>query len=383
MKKITTIAFALLFSAPMFAQYNLVENGSFEDNTKVKRKGAISQAEGWSSATGVKADLYVPSKIPEINVPTNAYGTEEAKEGSCYAGIVAYSYGNKVPRSYITTRLSETLVKGTRYCIQYNVSLAEGSKYAVNQMGMLFSSKRFESDSKAIIVKDAQLKSRDIHNAQFGWDRVCGVFTAKGGEKYLTLGNFNGTQDIKSEKNKPPKGTRYTGIIAAYYYIDDVSVIEIDGGTKCDCNSGEAEVEYSSLIYQKQITIDLEKSTAKEAIEAQQIFFGFGQEKLTPLSEKSLDLIAKLMSENPGKKLQINGHSDETEEEVGMEKEDYAEMDNKRIAAVMTYLKSKNVASERMIPSTQGSDEPNADALEIDDDETKQAKNRRVEFILR
>ncbi len=384
MKKITMIACSILFSTGLFAQENLVANGSFEDNTKVRRKGAISQASGWASATGVKADLYVPStKVPDINTPKNAHGTEEPKDGECYAGIVAYSYGNKVPRSYITTRLTETLKKGKKYCISYHVSLAEGSKYAINQMGMLFSKREFESDSKAILVEEAQLKSKEIHNAQYGWDKICGVFIAKGGEKYLTLGNFNATQDIKSEKNKPPKGTRYEGIVAAYYYIDDVVVYEMDEDTPCDCVSGEAEVEYSSLIYQKQITIDLDKSTPKQAIEAQEIFFGFGQNTLTPLSKKSLDLVAKMMMENPSAKIQINGHTDEMEDEVGAEKDEYSEMDNKRIAAVMEYLKSKSIASERMIPSTQGSDDPNPDVLDSDDEEVAQAKNRRVTFIVR
>ncbi len=383
MKKTTTIAFSLLFSAGMFAQNNLVDNGSFENNTKVKNIGAISQAEGWASATGVKADLFVPSKVPQINVPDNIYGTENAKDGDCYAGLVAYSYGDKVPRSYMTTRLNETLKKGTRYCISYHVSLAEGSKYAVNQMGMLLSKKEFASDSKGILVENAQLKSRDIHDAQFGWDKVCGMFTAEGGEKYLTLGNFNATADIKNEKNKPPKGSRFTPIIAAYYYVDDVQVYEIDESTPCDCKSEEAEVEYSSLIYQKQIIVDLTKSTPKQAIEAQEIYFGFGQDKLTPMSEKSLELIAKLMLENPTKKLQINGYSDKMEDEVGAEKAEYAEMDNKRIAAVMDFLKTKNIAVDRMLPTSQGSAEANPNIIETDEDEVKQAKNRRVTFILR
>jgi hypothetical protein len=82
---------------------NLVENGSFEATTgKIKKLGSIDMATGWSSPTGVRADLYIPAdKIPEINTPTNFYGKEEPKDGSNYAGIFGYSYNDKMPRSYI------------------------------------------------------------------------------------------------------------------------------------------------------------------------------------------------------------------------------------------------------------------------------------------
>ncbi len=385
MKNITALACAVFLSNGLFAQYNIVENGSFENSTgKVKRIGAISQSEGWGSATGVKADYFVSSKDPVVGTPDNVYGSEVPKDGSSYAGIVAYSYGDKMPRSYITARLNENLKKGKKYCASYSVSLAESSKYAVNQMGMLFSKKEFESDSKASLIEPtAQIKSDKIYNAIYGWHQVCGVFIAEGGEKYLTIGNFNATQDIKNEKNKLEKGVKITQIIAAYYYIDDVTVYEMDENTSCDCNKIEAEEKYSTLIYQKQISIDESKNTSKQVIDGQQIFFGFGQDVLTPLSKTSLDVIARMMMANPNTRLQINGHTDALEDKVGAEKSEFSSMDNKRIAAVMDYLKEKGVASERLIPSAQGSELSNPEAIDTDDDEVKQAKQRRVTFIAR
>ena len=103
-KKVNYLAILLIgfISFGSFSQeeVNLVPNGSFENvQGKLKKLGCIENAEGWYSPTGVRADVYVPSKkSPEIDVPINIYGKEEAKEGSNYAGIVAFSYGNKVPR---------------------------------------------------------------------------------------------------------------------------------------------------------------------------------------------------------------------------------------------------------------------------------------------
>ncbi len=385
MKNLTAFACSVLLSGGLFAQYNLVENGSFENSSgKVKRIGSISSCEGWASATGVKADYFLPSKEAVIGTPENVYGNEVPKDGSCYAGIVAYSYGDKMPRSYITTRLNENLKKGKKYCASYSVSLAESSKYAVNQMGMLFSKKEYESDAKTSIIEPkAQIKSDKIYNAQYGWHQVCGVFIAEGGEKYLTIGNFNATQDIKNEKNKPEKGVKITQIIAAYYYIDNVVVYEMDENTPCDCQTVEAEEQYSTLIYQKQILIDEAKNSPKQVIDGQEIFFGFGQDALTPLSKTSLDVIVRMMMANPKLRLQINGHSDALEDKVGNEKSEYSNMDNKRIAAVMDYLKEKGVASERLIPSAQGSEMPNPEGSDSDDEEVRQAKERRVTFIAR
>jgi outer membrane protein OmpA-like peptidoglycan-associated protein len=72
------------------------------------------------------------------------------------------------------------------------------------------------------------------------------------------------------------------------------------------------------------------------------------------------------------------------EDQVGEEKEQYADMDNKRIAAVLEYLTvKKEVASSRLITSAQGSDSPNDAISENDDEDVAQAKNRRVFFIIR
>ncbi len=384
MTKIGGIAFSILLTTGLFAQQNLVNNGGFEEvKGKVRKAGAIGMATGWTSATGVKADLFIDTKEPGFGTPDNIYGTESAKDGSNYAGIVAFSYGDKMPRTYLQTRLTSPLKKGQKYCITYHVSLAEGSKYAVNQMGMFFSKKEYESDSKASLIEDAQYKSNKIHNALFGWDKICDTYLATGSEKFLIIGNFNSNEDIKQEKNRPTKGLKVDQLIAAYYYIDDVSVILIEDDMVCDCASMEEEEKYSTLIYQKQVNMDETKNTPKQLIEGQELFFGFGQNRLTLIAEGALDIIAKQMLANPAMKLQINGHTDEMEDKVGEEKEEFSDMDNKRIAAVMDYLTSKEVAASRLIASPQGSESPNVEINENDEEDVAQAKNRRVMFIVR
>ena len=119
-KALSTMAFmALSFFAVSQDGENLVSNPSFEStDKKVKRLGSIANATGWTSPTGVRADLFTNSSIPDVNVPGNLFGTEDAKDGSNYAGIVAYSYGNKQPRSYVMSKLDAPMKKGMKYWLK-------------------------------------------------------------------------------------------------------------------------------------------------------------------------------------------------------------------------------------------------------------------------
>jgi outer membrane protein OmpA-like peptidoglycan-associated protein len=362
---------------------NLVENGSFEQTDgKVKKLGSIESALGWVSPTGVRADLFSPTAPPEINVPFNNYGKEEAKEGTNYAGIYAYSFGDKVPRSYIMTKLSTPLKKGLKYCVKFNVSLAEASKYASNQLGAVLSSKPVTTDSKTAIIEKASVLHSDnkVFNAMYNWETVCAEFVATGGEKFITIGNFSSNEETLNEKNKKTE-MKIAPAIGAYYYIDDVSVILVDQDQTCDCAKSATDSEYSSMIYQKQISIN-DKMTPKQKVEIEQIYFAFGKYKLTPIGEEALNLIADQLKANPDMKIEIRGNANELEDKVGAEKPLYADMSNKRINSVIKYLVSKGVAESALIAKPMGSTAPNPDASESDEEELKLAKSRRVTFVV-
>ena len=141
---------------------NLVPNGSFESiGKKPKRLGKIESATGWVSPTGVRADLFVDTKVEEISVPDNIYGRETAHEGENYAGLTGYSYNNKVPRSYMMTKLESPMKKGMTYCVKMYVSLSEASKYASNNVGVHFSKKALGTDSKVSMILEPSVVHRE------------------------------------------------------------------------------------------------------------------------------------------------------------------------------------------------------------------------------
>jgi outer membrane protein OmpA-like peptidoglycan-associated protein len=371
---------------------NMVPNGSFESiGKKPKRLGSIESATGWVSPTGVRSDLFVDTKLEEISVPDNEYGRETAHEGENYVGIVGFSYNNKMPRSYVMTKLDSPMKKGMTYCVKMYVSLTEASKYASNNVGIHFSKKALGTDSKVSMILEPSVVHRENEyetmSARFGWTEVCGVFVAKGGEKYIVIGNFNSNEETRYERMKKDNGTKgikATQIVAAYYYLDDVSVrlLDQEKGEKCDCVAGDEGVAYSKLIFQK-VFRETDDMTAKERVEMQEVYFAFGKQAITPGGENSLKIITEYMKANPSAKIQIKGYCNTLENEVAIENDIYADMDNKRLGSIMKYLMEQGIDESRMIPSRKRDESPNVEEhSDSDDDETKQAKNRRVTFVL-
>lgn len=359
---------------------NLVENGGFEANAgKPKKLGQIDLATGWKSPTGVRADYFLSdSKSPEIGAPLNSYGKEAPQEGENYAGIVAYSFGDKMPRTYIYAKLTTPLKKDVKYCVSFYVSLAESSKYASNQIGAHISKKEFKTDTKSAIIDKTHIIQQDnkIFNGFYGWEKVCGTFTAEGGEKFITIGNFTSNDDTKKETNKKT-GDIKNQIIAAYYYVDNVTVTMISEDQPCDCGVDSEESQVSSTIYQKAIVLN-DRMTSKEKIEAQGLYFAFGKDRLTQQAMAALDLIASEMKANKNTTITLYGHSDKAEDEMAEKKPYYAEMDKKRIAAVTAYLVEKGIDASRIKSVAKGNVEPNPEVSETDDEDLKMAKNRRV-----
>ncbi|MGY8927243.1 MAG: OmpA family protein, partial [Flavobacteriales bacterium] len=314
------------------------------------------------------------------------YGKEVAKEGENYAGIVAYSYGDKLKRSYLMIKLDSPLKKGMRYCVKYNASLSEASKYASNNVGAKLSKKAFGTDSKLSIIEDASIlhfnNDNKIFSARYNWTEVCGMFRSEGGEKFITIGNFSSNDDTKSERMKKDTKVKVAQIVAAYYYIDDVSVKLLAEGDVCDCLADEGNDEYSTLIYQRVVTVTDDMSS-NEKVNMQKVFFAFGKSKLTTQGQTTLNFIAEQLQANPEVKIELLGHNNQMEDSVGVTNAYYADMDSKRIGTVMKYLMSKGIAESSIIVSMKGDTIKNEELLEEDDAELKMAKNRRVTFKFR
>ena len=234
MRKIFIVIFLFLVSKTN-AQ-NLVLNPSFEDTIACTGTYAM-QCKYWYWATYGSPDYF--SEQPDIfcgtsPVPLSNVGFQYARTGIAYVGLAPFfttifpSYVNR--REYIGGILSDTLKQGHEYCISFYVSVADGMKYVIDGMGLYLSvdsAVDYTINTNLSFIPQISNPSGNIIYDTLNWVQISGTYIANGGEKYLTIGNF------KDDANTMIDSTSSTAN-SAYYFIDDVSVI--------DCTVGINEV---------------------------------------------------------------------------------------------------------------------------------------------
>jgi outer membrane protein OmpA-like peptidoglycan-associated protein len=297
-------------------------------------------------------------------------------------------------RSYITIELmqgkeSVTLKKGLTYCVEYSISLSESSKFACNNLGAYFS-KAAPGNGEAgaiYMAGDHVMKSQfnKVYNGFFGWEKVCNTYTAKGDEKFITIGNFDLNDKTQFQAVKKPKDADADPLTHAYYYIDNIIVRLVDSPSECACyNTKPPRIEdsFSTLVFDKTPEIN-DKMTIDKQIAAQTVYFRAGKTSLTESARENLDFIIDQMGSNPAMIIEVTGHNDALEIKAGEENEDYADMDRKRVAAVIKYLVNNGISEERLVKSYKSDGVPSKEISEDDDQEVKDAKSRRVEFSVK
>lgn len=358
---------------------NLVSNPGFEsaDVKRLKRDKKIELAENWYSPTAITADLFSKDAGEDmVKIPKNFRGTEEASDGSNYAGFVAFSYNDKVPRSYVMTKLLFPLKKATKYCVQFKVSLSDISKYSSNNIGAHLSKKALETEDKMSLFEDIHVKhsTNKVFNQQFGWNTICGVYEAEGGEEWLTIGNFASNRDTKYEQMKKPEThKRDKQTYDAYYFIDDVQVFYLDSIEECMCEKEKVEEE-AEIVYTKQIITNKELTFA-EKVENSAVYFAKNKLELTQSAMKELDLLAEEIKAN-SEVIELHGHTDPGEAKEAEVNPTLRYLAQRRANAVKKYLEERGVDSNRLTVISHDDQE----VADGSDTEIGHAKNRRVEL---
>jgi outer membrane protein OmpA-like peptidoglycan-associated protein len=380
------VMLTLAFAGPSIGQEddkNLISNYGFESATtkSLKKEGKIELAEGWFSPTPATADLYSKDAgAPDIcGAPGNFRGNEQPYEGSNYAGFVAYSYNDKVPRTYVMTKLMYPLKKGSKYCVSFKVSLSDLSKYASNNVGAHLSKKALEAEEKVTIINDIHVKhsKNKVINQQFNWQTICSVYEAKGDEEWIAIGNFASNRDTKYEQMKKPEAFKSGKQTAdAYYFVDDVQVFYLDSIQECMCEKENVVIE-TDLVYSKQIVSDKELKF-EEKLAYGTVYFKKNSSELIESAQNELALLAEAMKSRGSEVYIIHGHSDKGEVKDAEVDPKLKYLSQRRANAVKKFLTEKGISESRLEVS------PHDDAEAADSGETDlgKAKNRRVEFTI-
>ncbi|MBL7888185.1 MAG: OmpA family protein [Bacteroidia bacterium] len=325
---------------------NLVPNPGFE--THKGKSNVITNAVPWKNVGTV--DYYMK---PEKRDTSRFKG---AHSGTCYAGLRFQSEY----KEYMYVPLTETLERGQTYKFSMYVRLLNASTVTIKQLGVYFS--EFVYDKNMTFNKENQIDtsySKGI-SGTLDWIPIKGEYVAKGGEKYIIIGNFNQMHEDMVRVNK----WNIFEFKEAYYYIDDVSLKK--KSTKKD--------SLSAYKYKMENAIPdfPDNLNTGDAITITNLQFENGTALIKTASYKILDEVVKTLNNHPFAEIMIVGHTDNTGNEASNRK-----LSKDRAKAVHDYLKEQGVIN----PITYKGMGPSQPVAPNDTDENK-AKNSRVEFIV-
>ncbi len=216
--------FLFYFVSNNLAQ-NLVTNGDFENYTSCPTNYAqVTKATGWLQPTPGTPDYYHTCSV-NLNPNINLAGGEQPYSGNGFAGIVL-SNGTGAYREYIETQLTRTLIANRIYYFEMYVSLGDSSNYASNNFGIYFSNDSTYSDSTRIAKTPQVTTLNSTFFYKNGWMKISAIYRATGGERFITIGCFNPTNTPNLTSYVGGGGTTGTFSNIAYYYVDDVSLID-------------------------------------------------------------------------------------------------------------------------------------------------------------
>lgn len=383
--KYSLLLCSLLMAGTLFSQENLVPNPDFEDANirSLKKMGMLDECiEDWTSATEATADLYSTGvKGDKAGVPVNYMGTQTANSGDRYAGFTAYAKdAKKFSRQYLTIKLSDELEEDVTYCISINVSLSDLSKYAVNGIGIYVSDRKVKQGNTGKMIKAENVvrhRSNKVMQSMDQWETICGTFVGTGEEEYIVIGCFEADAKLDIQKMKKPKGVTGVQHLAAYYYVDDVSVMAITAPSECACTP--ADERTPDLIFTKKNIASEDEMTVEQKVTSSTVYFASLKNTLTGLAQADLDKLAAMLKANPNLRLEVVGHSDMDESQEGELNPRYADLGKRRADQVVRYLISKGVSEMRIIPKSKESTQPaNPRPTPL-----AKAQNRRVEFVIK
>jgi hypothetical protein len=268
MKKVIYISFLLTIAVYDSCAQNLVPNGSFEEYKKIASGGVFiidDYLEYWVKPTRGSPDYYHTLSTGSTSIPVQKVeysytdsSLQDAKDGSAFVGFAQRlsDSGTLIYAEYIQVELIEPLKKNHRYRFSSYWNLLDISKYKGIEFGLVvskdrdtsyrdentFSNTLYENEIRDYLHLE---NSREINYTD--WTNLSYSIKSTGGEKWLTIGSFDYRKKYSEISRSDVNYAQGAGKFA-YYFIDDVSLVEIPTlvGPDTVC-TGEVIELYSSF----------------------------------------------------------------------------------------------------------------------------------------
>lgn len=356
-----------LLCTGLTSSQNFVKNPSFEQFDQCPKRLGNFDADviSWSAPTAGSTD-YFNACSTSMGTPKNFNGEQPAEFGVGYAGL--YLYAPDDYREYLQAELTRPLENGAEYQVSFYVSLAERSDFAIKEFGVLFAKDKIEIPIKKELSKSQWYRQKEnvytyveigytnFYDDTQDWIPVSTRFIAKGGEKYMILGNFK--NNARTRKFK----TEYTAKQGAYYYVDAVEVKVAEAMT--------ASIEENSPPMEK----EMKESFALDKIHIfKNVLFDFDHYEILEQSKIEMRDISAYLKANPNLQIAIHGHTDI----VGTDNYNRW-LSGHRAKAIAEYLLQLGVSKKRITWHGHGGQQP----ITSNDSEEGRRQNRRVEFVI-
>lgn len=335
---------------------------------------------GWFSPNAGTPDFFHRCALKtRVHVPQNFATNLEPMAGEGYIGLIlradtaTYRF-TPTYTEHITGILTEPLKPQQKYLVRLYYSFSPHSGIRTNSFGIYFSSHKpafsdiadiYDFQPQLILKPDSELHINP------GWHKLEGIYIAEGGERYITIGNFNAVKESIIIPHRPKKITDVR--FFAYYVFDHINVLPLKGaidttgfnllfrGHKTDTLQFDRQQNNTEIAYEVGRTYIL-----------QNVYFDFRQSQLRKDSYEELDKIVAFLKDNPDIHILIIGHTDN----VGSTRYNL-QLSRERARSVFTYLYRQGIPLERMSYEGKGFSEPIAD----NETELGRQMNRRVEIM--
>ncbi len=403
--KLRLFSFSFFLTAIGFGQ-NLIPNPGFEE--------VLTETEyQWVQPQG---PYYHYEK-------TDSTYLHQAHSGDYVNGLCMY---NNRENEFLHIKLLRPLEEGKVYKISTQARLMRAKCFNASiqkLIGVHLGKKSLDTHIPGDLYLKPQLNWELPDSNRFEWFELSGSYKAKGGEEFLTLGYFAATQTeeirrreedfakcktfmteeqkqedkswlylppdeqkkyIKEQKKQAKKKKSKTNqeVLQSFekpdseweqlpetgydpssayfqvrYYFDDFCLAEMDEEMISDCSPEE-------------VPITLEKG---KSIILRNVFFDSDQSELRSESFTQLDVLKKVMYENPQMVIEIHGFTDNQGEE-----DHNFELSTARAKSVENWLIQEGIEPTRINSKGYGESNP----IASNGDEAGRALNRRVELLV-
>lgn len=333
------IFITLPYSARLSAQENLLLNPGMEEP-------AYRNPKSWTALGSV--DYYQDGKLTKTTVEGNTPAFPPAASGKNYVGIRAFDDATEV----LTGRLAKPMVKDNWYKIGGKVRRpAADCNRAVYGIAVVVSDTMPKSNlwygyDKAACWEMLKMPGKPGQKRlidPFEWTEVFTYYQAKGGERFLWLGNFPGANaaEIGFDTSSTQSFSPEVGLHCLYhYYYDDFSV-----------------------------TPALDPNAA--LLTVRDITFNSGSTAIAEVNDPQMGKLLSLLHDFPNYTVEVTGHTDSDGKDAFN-----LQLSAKRAEAVKLWLTGQGVEPGRITAKGLGETQPAV----LNDTEEHKALNRRVEI---